>query len=241
MTEKISGIVLNVRKYNDRNCVVTLFTRSRGRLSFISPVGTGKAGNARRARLQPLALINTELNYKASSELQRLGTVAPDELWNDIYFHPLKMTISLFVSEFLYKLLNATMPDERLFDFLVEAIRYLDRMEKGIADYHIPLLVSLLSFSGIQPDVSGYSPGKVFDLHSGSFLYPEETIGPVFNAEDSLHVTMISRINFSNIKKLRLTNANRRQILYGLLNYYSYHFPGLSNLKSPDVLRELFS
>lgn len=240
MTEKISGIVLNVRKYSDTQSIVTLYTRSRGRLSFISASGSGKGSNSRRAKLQPLAVISTELNFKPASELQRLGAVALERVWTDLYFHPLKRVLSLFISEFLDRLLMATMPEPQFFDFLVDSFQLLDSSRKNIADFHIPFLVALLAFSGIQPDVSNYKPGKLFDFNSGSFLYPEESQGPSIEPALARYVKTVTRINFSNIKRLRLTNAGRRQILYGLLNYYSFHFPGLGALKSPEVLREIF-
>ena len=240
MGEKIRGIVLNMRKYNDRNCIVTLYTREKGRISFISPLGTGKASNARRARLQPLSLIETEVNFKSGTELQRLGSITSSEIWTDIYFNPVKRALALFLSEFLYKLLNDTMPDAPLFDFLERSFHLLDRMEKGVADFHIPFLVSLLTFSGIQPDTSRCQPGYVFEIASGSFLPEFEAKGPVITGEEAKAIPFISRINFSNMKSLRLTGVNRRHILYGLLNYYSYHFPGLGSMKSPEVLREIF-
>lgn len=240
MSEKIKGIVLNVRKYNDRNSIVTLYTRERGRLSFFSPIGTGKAANARRARLQPLSVIETELNYKAGAELQRLGSISSSEIWTSIYFEPTKRAISLFISEFLYRLLNATMPDPQLYDFLVSSIRLLDRMQTGINDFHLPFLVSMLSFSGIQPDVRNREEGYVFEFASGTYLPEFEAKGPYLKGEEAKAVAFVSRLSFSNMKCLRLTGANRRQILYGLLNYYSYHFPGLGSLKSPDILREIF-
>ena len=240
MGEKITGIVLNVRKYNDRNCIVTLYTRERGRLSFISPLGSGKSANVRRARLQPLSVISTEINYKTTSELQRLGSIANAEVWTNMYFHPIKSSLVLFISEFLYKLLNATMPDPQLFDFLIDSLRLLDGMEENITDFHIPFLVSLLSFSGIQPDARGYRPGYVFDFASGGFVPEFEANGIFLSGEEATAVSFIARINFSNMKRLRLNSMNRRQILYGLLNYYSYHFPGLGSLKSPEILREVF-
>lgn len=240
MTEKILGIVLNVRKYNDRNNIVVIYTRERGKVSFISPTGSGKASNVRRARLQPLALIETELNYKTTSELQRLGSVSTPEIWQDLYFDPSKRSMALFISEFLYKLLEPETPDSRLFNFLVDSIRLLDNMKTGIADFHIPFLVSLLYFSGIQPDITTYRDGYVFDFPSGVFVPEMEAKGPMIKSPEARMVSYISRINFSNMKSLRLTSANRRQILYELLNYYSYHFPGLGTLKSPDVLREIF-
>ena len=241
MSEKITGIVLNVRKYNDRNNIVTLYTCERGRMAFISPTGSGKASNARRARLQPLSVIATEINYKAGLDLQRLGTLNSSEVWSDLYFHPVKRSMALFVSEFLYYLLNASEGDKPLFDFLVESIRLLNRMNKGISDFHIPFLVSLLSFSGIQPDVSAFAPGKVFDFVSGCYIDANESIGPNISGVAARYVKPVSKINFNNIKRLRLSNDNRRQILYSLLNYYSFHFPGISSLKSPEILRELFN
>ena len=240
MSEKIHGIVLNVRKYNDKHCIVTLYTRERGKLSFISPIGTGKAGNARRARLQLMALVATELNYKPTSELQRLGSLSTPETWNDIYFNPSKRSLVLFISEFLNHLINETMPDPKLFDFIVDSIRLLDKMQQGISDFHIPFLISLLSFSGIQPDTSRMRDGYVFEFASGSFVPEFESRGPVITGQDSKAIHWISRLNFSNMKCLRLNHVNRRQILYGILNYYSYHFPGLGNLKSPEILREMF-
>lgn len=240
MSEKINGIILNVRKHNDRNNIITMYTRERGRLSMISPSGSGKASNARRARLQPLSVITADLNYRPAAELQRLGSVSPSEIWHDIYFHPAKRAIALFLSEFLYRLLNASMADERLYDFLIDSLRLLDKMEKGIADFHIPFLVSMLSFSGIQPDVSGQREGYVFDYSAGSFVPEFEAKGPVVRSEEARHIPFISRINFSNMKSLRLNSLSRRQIFNGLLNYYSYHFPGLGSLKSPEVLREIF-
>lgn len=241
MSEKITGIVLNVRKYNDKNCIVTLFTRERGRLSFISPTGSGKASMARRARLQPLSIISSEINFKNNAELQRLGAVTPSEIWSDIYFDPSKRLIALFISEFLYRLLNATMPDAPLFDFLVSSIRLLDSQKKGITDFHIPFLVSLLSFSGIQPNLEGYEEGKAFEFSSGSYVAAAEAKEPALRGEEAKVLPLILRIDFNNIKRLRLTTRSRRQILYGLLNYYSYHYPGIGTMKTPEILREILT
>lgn len=240
MSEKITGIVLNVRKYNDKNSIVTLFTRERGRLVFISPSGSGKASNVRRARLQPLSVVTTDLNFKNGVELQRLGSISSAEIWTDIYFNPSKRALALFISEFLYRLIYATMPDPHLFDFILSSVRLLDRMQTGIADFHIPFLIALLSFSGIQPDVSDIRPGYVFEFQSGTFVPEFEAKTPFIAGTEAEIIPWLLRLNFANMKCLRLNALNRRQILYGLLNYFSFHFPGLVSLKSPEVLREIF-
>lgn len=240
MAEKITGIVLNVRKYNDKNNIVTLYTRERGRVVFISPTGNGRLSNARRARLQPLGVVETEVNFKMTNEMQRLGSVNSAEIWTDLYFHPAKRAITMFVSEFLDKLLNDTMPDPGLFEFLVRSIRFLDNLKDGVVNFHLPFLVAMLTYSGIQPDVRGCREGYVFEFESGSFVPEFEAKGPRLNGAEAEAVNWVTRLNFSNMKKLRLNNSNRRQIFYCLLNYYSYHFPGLGSLKTPEILRDIF-
>ena len=75
--EKIRGIVIDVIKHNDRHNVVTLFTRDRGRIAFLSPVGSGKSARMRNARLLPLSVIETDVNMRQNRELQLLGAVTP--------------------------------------------------------------------------------------------------------------------------------------------------------------------
>lgn len=241
MLEKINGIVLNLRKYNDRNSIVTLYTATRGRLSFISPVGSGKSGGARRARLQPLSVISTDLNFKATSELQRLGKINLVRAWNEIYFHPVKRAESIFIAEFLYRILNASMPDENLWHFIFESLALLDGMKKGVSDFHIAFLISLLPYMGIQPDVSDYSPDKVFDFSSGGFVSVCDVRGPFVKGEEATAVLWIKRLNFFNIGRIHLGLKDRRTIFRNLLSYYGYHYPGLSSLRSPDILQDLFT
>ena len=240
MQEKIKGIVLNVRKYNDRNNIVTLYTSTRGRLSFISPIGTGRASNARRARLQILSVISTELNFKSTSDLQRLGSITLERVWNDIYFHPVKRAEVIFLSEFLYRLLNAAMPDESLWNYIYDSLILLDGLKKGIEDFHISFLISLLPHMGIQPELSGYGEDKVFDFAAGGFVSSFDARGPVLVGEEAKAVVWVNRINFYNISRIRLTGMERQTILSRLISYYSYHYPGLSSMISPEILHDIF-
>ena len=239
MQENIKGIVLNVRKYNDRQTIVTMFTPSHGRISFISASGTGKSSNARRAKLQLLAVLETEINFKPGVELQSLGAVSFKNVWNDIYFHPRKIVQTIFLAEFLNRILNASMPDESLWEFIYESLMLLDSMHDGILNFHISFLVSLLPYMGIQPDVSGYSPEKVFDYVSGAFVWPSEARGVHLKGEEARAVLWVKRINFYNTRKLRLTHDQRRKLLSHILSYYSHHYPGIESMKSAELLQEL--
>ena len=209
--EKIAGIVLDVKKHNDRNNIVTLYTRSRGRMTFVSPVGTGRSAAARYARLLPLSAIETDVN------------------------------VALFLSEFLNRLLRESAPDERMWDFIFNSIRLLDNMEKATANFHLAFLISLMPYSGIFPDTSGYEEGDSFDMRSASFEAFLPAHGDCLTGDEARAVVTLSRMTFYNARLFRLTPPQRTRALRQILKYYSIHYPGTSQLKSLDVLTEIFS
>lgn len=241
MTEKIQGILIDLTRHNDRLSIVTMFTRSKGRISFLSPLGSGKSARLRQARLQPLAIIEADINFKANTELQRLGNFALAEVWSNIYFDPVKRLMALFIGEFLNKLLRATMPDETLWDYLVESLRLFDRMQEGIADFHVAFLASLLPFAGIQPDPSGFTPGMYFNMQSGTFSSTQPQHNDYLHGVEAEWAARLCRIDFSNVRALRLNGNLRSRILNAILKYYSIHYPGTSSLKSLDILHDIFN
>lgn len=240
MTEKFAAIVLDITRHNDKHNIVTTFSRKRGRIVFLSPCGSGRAGKMRQSRLQPLSVIEGDLRFSQTAELQKLGAFSLQEVWSDIYFHPVKQMMALFLSEFLNRLLKASMPDENLWDYIVSSLRLLDGMKKGVADFHIAFMSSLLPFMGIQPDASQYRQGMAFDMRSGAFSSAIPTHPDFLTGEESRFASILSRVNFVNVKAMRLNGDMRHRILTLLLKYYSIHFPGASNLKSLEVIHDIF-
>lgn len=240
MIEKISGIVLDITRHNDRHNVVTLYTRSRGRVSFLSTGGAGKAARMRASRLQPLAVIEGDINFKQNAELQKLGAFSLSYVWSGIYFHPVKALMALFLSEFLNRLLRASMSDESLYDYIVNSLRLFDGMGEGIADFHIAFMASLLPFMGIQPDGSEWIENAYFDMRNGTFSSDRPPHNDVLEGEDARMAAELGSMDFSNIRQFHFDNDKRRRVLEEMLRYYAIHYPGTSNLRSLEVLRSLF-
>lgn len=239
MIEKISGIVIDITPHSDRHNVVTLFTRSRGRISFLSAAGGGRAGRLRNSRLQPLAVIEADVNFRQNVELQKLASFSLSHVWAGIYFHPLKGMITLFLTEFLNKLLRASMSDETLYDYIIDSLRFFDSMKEGIADFHVAFIASLLPFMGIQPDSADWSEGAFFDMRNGTFTTIRPSHTDILVGEESRLASIFSLLDFSNMGDYCTDNATRRSLLTALLNYYSLHYPGISNLRSIEILRQL--
>lgn len=239
--EKIQGIVIDVVRHTDRNNVITLYTRSRGRVSFISPAGSGKSGRMRNARLMPLSVVESDVNFRQNRDLQSLGTVTPHTVWRSIYFNPVKTSLTLFLSEFLNRYLREASPDTAVWDFIYGAIRILDSLETGLSNFHIWFLVSFLDFAGIAPDMSDYETGDWFDMRSGIPVAEAPHHRDALDPEETAFLNLLSRISIANMTHFRLSGKERRILLEKILYYYSIHFPGMSNIRSLDVLSDVFA
>lgn len=241
MREKILAIVLDIRRHNEKLNVVTLYTDLHGRLAFLSPVSVGKSGKLRQARLQPLALIETEFLYNRSKELHRLGSFSLAAVWDNIYFHPLKRLTAIFISEFLSRILRATMPDPSLWKFLVDALHRLNDITDGTADFHIIFLCEMLSHAGITPETETSDSPLYFDMREGRFSSDPPMHHDVLSGDDAVFMRMAPDLNFDHAGHLNFDRSSRRRITAFLLDYYAIHFPGISGMKSPEMLREILS
>lgn len=239
--EKIRGIVLNSIKHNDRHNIVSLFTETRGRVSFLSPTGSGKSGKIRNARLLPLSVVESEVNFKGADQLQFLGAVNSVYVWHDLYFNPIKSSITYFIAEFLNKYFKEASQDHVAWKFIVTAIGEFDKMDKPLANFHLWFLIRFLDFAGITPDFTNYQKGDLFDMREGLPTSIFHIHSDTLTSSETEMIPLLLRMNLTNFHKFKFSAIQRRQILEKLLKYYSIHFPGLGNLKSLEILSEIFS
>lgn len=240
MLTKIHGIILSVIRHNDRHNIVSLYTAERGRISLLSPIGKGRTGALRNARLSPLALIETEINFKSNRELQTLGAFSISTTWRNIYFDPIKTPIVFFLSEFLSRILRTAENDLPTWHFIVKALVTLDHIDKGIANFHLAFLVRFMKIAGIDPDTTSYIPGAIFDLRTAEFVNIIPSHRDFLNQTESEVILNLMRINFRNLHLFKFTGEQRRLIINKIIKYYSLHLPISTEFKSLDILTELF-
>ena len=257
MTEKIEGFVLDIIKHSDSHDVVTLFTRSRGRVSFLSSASRGKSGKMRAARLLPLACVSAQVNFRQNRELQFLPAITPVVVWRNIYFNPVKSSLVFFISEFLNGLLRQAPPDEALWNCIMEIVSALDDAPADrLQNFHIATLVRLLGPTGILPPLENYRPGLLFDMQKADFVsfhgYYErdnntslpdcgKNNSSILSARESAFLPLLSRISLLNQHRFRFSVEQRDQTLDRLLKFFSLHLPVSPNLKSLEILHALFS
>ncbi len=242
-TERIIGIVTGIIRHSDRYNVVNLYTREKGHISVLSPAGTGRNARLRNARLQPLAIITADISFKANRDLQTLGAFIPFTTWRDIYFNPPKSAIAFFLAEFLNAFLRQSLPDPALWDYIATSLQSLDNTRRSVANRHIAFLVGLLPHAGIAPDISmpENAINPHFDMREGIITDEYPLHKDILTPEETLILPTLSRITAANCHCFRFSATQRRRCLYGLMHFYAVHYPGLSSLKSPEILALTFS
>ncbi|MEA3445752.1 MAG: DNA repair protein RecO [Bacteroidota bacterium] len=236
---KTTGIVLHHIKYGDTSIITTIYTEKFGRQAYII-----KGARSRKARLkanlfQPLFLLDMEVYYKANRELNTIKEAKNSRPFLDIPFNFTKTPVCLFLAEILYKTLKEEEQNQKLFDFITSSIFYFDEQKNFPANFHLTFLLHLSRFLGFYPNDNYSESNSYFDLKEGYFA----DLKPVHNhylpkiASYDFHVLL--NTDFSDNVKFS-TVEMRQYLLDKILEFYTYHQERMGDIKSLEILREIF-
>lgn len=240
MYEKLAGIVLRTIKYSDKNSIAHVLTDRHGRMAFLVPQGASRTARLRSALFQPLSIISFEARITPGRDIYTFKDAQSLYQLPQLYADPVKNAIAMFMSELLSRSIQESEENDTLFQYIVTAIRLLDTMSEGVANFHICFLYGLGVFLGIQPDTGSYHNGYWFDMENGTFTPSRPMSLHRLNPDEAKVIVLLSRMNFSNIARFHFNRTQRNEILDTALNYYRLHNSTLGTLKSPDILKALF-
>ena len=246
MLQRITGIVTDIVRHNDKHNVVTLYTRQLGRMAFLVPVGKSRSGRMRNSALLPMAVLEADVNIRAGKELYTLRQVAPVRLWHAIYSNPVKSSLIFFITEFCARMLRQYPADEHMWEFVIKSLECLEKASvQKSANFHLAFLIRMMSIVGIAPSVSAWGEDEHFDMLTGEMtgLNPPDFMKRrvLLPAEESKIVPLILRMNFRNMHLYKFIREERNHVLDRLLAYYSVHLSVNRDYKSLEVLREMFA
>ena len=115
-----------------------------------------------------------------------------------------------------------------------------EEKERGIANFHIVFMFSLTQFLGISPNLDNYKYGCFFDLLNGEYATNRPLNNHSLSIQESSFLNVFKRINFSNMHHLKLSQHNRNEIINYMLDYYRIHVYEFPEIKSLQILRELY-
>lgn len=240
MHHKTEGIVIAVNKYNDRFSMTQVFTSHFGRVTYLLPISRSKKSKINRAIFFSLSIVDLEVEHFPLRQIHRLKEAQRQIPLYSLNTNPIKVSIAFFLSEFLSKVLQETTENSIIFSFLKESIITLENNEKGLANFHIAFMFLLAQFLGISPNLDNYKKGFYFDLMNGGYTMSRPNHLHFLNPQQSQYLNTLKRINFSNMHCFALSQNDRNEILNSILDYYRIHVYDFPEIKSLEVLRELY-
>ena len=241
MQTKTPAIVLHSIKYGETRLIVDMFTREYGRLSFIVSLPKSVKGKIKKQFFQPLTMLEIEVDVRPRLQLQKLTDVRLLHPFSTIPFDQQKLSISLFVAEFLDYALRGEQQNALLFDYVINSLQWLDSQESRFANFHLVFLMRMSRFLGFYPNLDDYAAGDYFDLRESVFIPAPPVHRDFLRPQEAEKVQLMMRMDFPTMHLFQMSHAERNRLLEVALSYYRLHLPDFPELKSLSVLQELYS
>jgi DNA repair protein RecO (recombination protein O) len=201
--------------------------------------GLGKGKGNKGALLQPMFPVEFEGLETPKAEMHRLRDLRAAMTLRTVAFDARKSVIALFMAETLYRLVRETEPNAPLFDFLWEGVRALEAMERGTANFHLWFLVRLSAFLGFYPG-NEYVDGGWFDIVEGLFVRRAPSHRLALAPQNAALLATMMVYPADELHTVALSGSRRSEFLSGMLAYFSYHLDQTDNIRSVQILREIF-
>lgn len=268
MLSKTEAIVLHSIKYGEAKMIVDMFTRQHGRLSFMVSLPKTTRGKLKKQYFQPLTLLSIECDIRPQQQLQKLSDASLLFPLSTLLYDPTKLSISLFLSEFLYHALKSEQHNEPLFDYIISSIQWLDSCESNYANFHLVFLMHLSRFLGFYPNLEesgerGIERGErreereekkagngerkaeshelYFDLRAACFCTFVPLHRDYLMPQEASMVKLMMRMDYPTMHLFRLNRQQRNRCIEVALLFYRIHLPAFPDLRSIEVLKDLWA
>ena len=209
-------IVLNTTKLGESSLVLHALSREHGRRGFVVKL-------SRRVPMSlflPLNILEADVTESPKSTLWRAGSVTARYPLNGIRSNIRKNTMTLFMSEVLYRAVKEGAREEGLYEWCEKSILTLDAMERDFSNYHLRFLMELAVALGFSPSAEALAPfaGQYYGLLKDFLQAP-----------------------FAESMLIPMNGEVRNALAEILLKYIAHHSESSLNVRSLKVLRELYA
>lgn len=232
--------MLHTTKFNDKTLLVHVFTEEFGRVTYAVVPGSSKKTGRKTAFFQPFSVLELEVEHKNNREIHRIKECKISLPLITVQFDPVKIPVSLFLSDFVYRTLRDTTPNKPLFQFVLNSIRVLDLSVKSVANFHLVFLLNLTRFLGFYPNADNALPDTYFDMMNGVFVAHRPLHGHYLLPSDTRFFRLLLRMTYENMHTFSLSRKDRVAIIERMIEYYRLHLTDFSSTKSLQVLQSLF-
>lgn len=217
MTTCTGLIVLHSTKVGDNSIVAHTLSKEYGRRSFLIR-GAGK--KAVMTLMLPLTVLEAEVVETTKSTLYTARNLSARYPLLGIRSNVYKNSMTLFMSEVLYRTIKDGAAEPGLFEWCEKSILMLDAMPDNFNNFHIRFLLELSVVLGFSPESRDLQP---------------------FAGDHYPTVQRFLQTSFAESMLIPLNGAVRNEIAEEILRYIEFHTESTLRVNSLKVLRELFA
>ena len=210
-------IVLHTTKFGENSLVVHTLSREYGRRSFLVR-GVGK--KASMSLFLPLNILEADIQENSKSDLFAARNIVARHPLLGIRNNIFKNSMTMFLSEVLYRVIKDGAVEEGLFEWCEKNILLLDSIRTDFSNFHIRFLLELSVALGFSPETKDLAP----------------FVGDHYQVTEQFMT-----LSFAQSMLIPLNGTVRNEIAEEILRYIEFHSESAVNVNSLKVLRELFA
>lgn len=241
MLHKTKGIVFHTTRYSETSVIAKVYTELFGLQSYMINGVRSKKAKIRSSILQPLSLLEMVVYHKDREGLQRVSEIKVNFPFKSIPFDNVKSSIVLFLKEVLIKSIKEEEANNNLFEYITNAMQFLDLDKKNCNNFHLYFMLQLTKFLGFYPNGSFSKTNKYFDLKEGNIQSIQPPHNYYIEPPLSEYFQHLLNASYDSIHSIPDIYRFRKDLLKVLITYYELHIPNFSKLKSLEVLEEVMS
>ena len=222
MVSKTNGIVLNYIKYKETSIISKIYTKEFGLKSYLINGVRTKKGKFNISSFQPLSLLDLVVYENKNSQIGRIKELKFDKIYFTNHHVQKKISICLFISEVLLKLITFQVPDKNQFNFVRNSLIELDKIVENYENFHIIFLIKFSKYLGFEiSNISDFSNIKF---------------------ENELVISFLSEIIISEYSSnIKSTSSVRNKALEIIIVYFREKTELNINFNSNRILKNIFN
>ncbi|GHT77819.1 DNA repair protein RecO [Bacteroidia bacterium] len=240
MLQKTRAIVLYNMNYSDAYSIVHVYTEEFGVASYLTARAKSRKTKVPKSLFHALAVIDLEVEHQNLREINRIKEAKAHIPLISLLCNPVKSAISIFLAEFISKVVREIQPNKFLFDYIFQSLQVLDLTEKSFANFHLVFMIRMSQFLGFYPDATNYEKGMFFDLQNGIFIACKPNHPHFLHPGEALVFYYLLRMDYENMSNFKFSRHERKEIIERILEYYRLHLSTLPEIKSLEILHEVF-
>lgn len=222
MVSKTNGIVLNYIKYKETSIISKIYTKEFGLKSYLINGVRTKKGKFNISSFQPLSLLELVVYENKNSQIGRIKELKFDKIYFTNHHVQKKISICLFISEVLLRLITFQVPDINQFNFVRNSLIELDKIVDNYENFHIIFLIKFSKYLGFEiSNISDFSNIK---------------------NENELVISFLSEIIISEYSSnIKSTSSVRNKALEIIIVYFREKTELNVNFNSNRILKNIFN